>query len=47
MSFRRVLATAHRLDPANQVEDETAEGGPDDGEEREDCYGRNDHSRLA
>ena len=36
MGFRRVLATAHRLDPADQIEDDTPRHGPDDRQERED-----------
>ena len=46
MSFLRVLATAHRLDPADQVKEETPKHGPDDRQEREDGDGRDDDSRL-
>ena len=42
-----MLAAGQRLDPADKVDDEAAERGPDNGEEREDGDGRDDHSRLA
>ena len=42
-----MLAAGHRLDPADQVDEETPQHGPDDWQEGEDGDGRDDHLCLS